>query len=185
MDNLVGKTLVAMPGIGDPRFNRSIILLCAHSDDFAMGLVLNKPMDDLTLPQLFDQLEIKQDIRVPDSRVLDGGPVGTDRGFVVHSNDYFSEGTTVDVTDSLCMTATRDILEAMAAGGAPQNATLTLGYSGWGPGQLEKELAENAWIVAPSSTDIIFGEDHSKKWQQVLDLIGIDPSRLASAGGQA
>lgn len=185
MDYLVGQTLVAMPGIGDPRFLRSVILICAHSDDYAMGLVVNKPIEDLTLPQLLSQLDIEQDIQIPDARVLDGGPVGTDRGFVVHTNDYFSDGTTLDVAEGLCMTATRDVLKALATGGAPEQAALSLGYSGWGPGQLEMELAENAWLTMPSSDEIVFGQDHSRKWERSLELIGIDPAHLHSGGGQA
>lgn len=185
MQDLIGKTLVAMPGIGDPRFSKAVVLICAHCDDYAMGLVLNKPMDDLTLPELLSQLDIEQDIRLPNDRVLDGGPVGTDRGFVVHSNDYYSDGTTMDVTQDLCMTATRDILVAVASGGAPERAALTLGYAGWGPGQLEHELVENAWIVAPTSEDLVFSQDHSEKWSGALASIGIDPSRLHAAGGRA
>lgn len=185
MDSLIGKTLIAMPGIGDPRFNRSIVLICAHTDEYAMGLVLNKPIDDLTLPQLLTQLGVEQDIQLPEAFVLDGGPVGTDRGFVVHSSDYFSDGTTLDVTDDLCMTATRDILKAMASGGAPERAALTLGYSGWGAGQLEMELAENAWITAPSNQEIVFSSEHSRKWDRSLELLGIDPAHLHAGGGSA
>ena len=185
MSDLAGKTLVAMPGIGDLRFNRSVVLICAHCDEYAMGLVLNKPIDDLTVPQLLDQLGIDQDIKLPESRVLDGGPVGTDRGFVLHSKDYFSDGATMDVTEDLCMTATRDILTEIARGGAPSQSVLSLGYSGWGPGQLENELAENAWIVAPSTTEIVFGVEHSKKWERALQDMGIDPALLHAAGGQA
>ena len=114
MQDLTGKLLIAMPGIGDPRFNRSVILVCAHSEDYKMGLVLNNPIDDLTLPELFTQLGIEQNIQLPDTYVLNGGPVGTDRGFVVHSTDYFSDGATVEVDEDFSMTATRDVLRAMA-----------------------------------------------------------------------
>jgi putative transcriptional regulator len=109
VQDLTGKLLIAMPGIGDPRFARSVILVCAYSDDYAMGLVLNKPMDDLTLPELLKQLDIEQDIQLPETFVLDGGPVGTDRGFVVHTEDYYSDGATVEVGSNLYMTATQDI----------------------------------------------------------------------------
>ncbi|CAN0605419.1 unnamed protein product, partial [Ectocarpus sp. 12 AP-2014] len=143
--DLNGKLLVAMPGIGDPRFSRSVILICAHSGDYTMGLVMNKPMDDLTLPELLDQLGIEQDIQLPSTYVLNGGPVGSDRGFVVHSNDYFSDGATVEVAENFSMTATRDVLRALATEGAPSQATMTLGYAGWGLGQLEHELSEHAW----------------------------------------
>ncbi len=185
MVDLTGKLLVAMPGIGDPRFSRSVVLVCAHSEDYTMGLVLNKPMDDLTLPELLSQLEIDQENDLPDSYVLNGGPVGTDRGFVVHSTDYFSDGATVEVDEAFSMTATRDILKALATGGAPEQATLTLGYSGWGPGQLEYELGENAWLTCDPHDAIIFGDRHSQKWEQALGIMGIDPLHLHTSGGRA
>ena len=185
MDDLTGKLLAAMPGIGDPRFNRSVILVCAHSDDYTMGLVLNNPIDELTLPDLFTQLGIEQNIKLPETYVLNGGPVGTDRGFVVHSTDYFSDGATVEVTEDLSMTATRDVLRAIASEGAPAQATMTLGYAGWGPGQLEHELSEHAWLVSNPHEDIVFGTAHSKKWEQTLGMLGIDPAHLHMTGGQA
>ncbi len=185
MQDLTGKLLVAMPGIGDPRFARSVILICAHSDDYTMGLVLNKPIDDLTLPELLTQLDIEQDIEVPDIYVLNGGPVGTDRGFVVHSNDYYSDNATVEVANDLSMTATRDVLRALASEGAPQQAAMTLGYAGWGPGQLENELSEHAWLVSEPHTDIVFGDAHSKKWELTLAILGIDPAHLHMTGGNA
>ena len=120
MTNLTGKLLAAMPGIGDPRFNRSVIVVCAHSDEYTMGLVVNNPMDDLKLAELLQQLGIEQDIQRPDQSVLNGGPVGVDRGFVLHNNDYFSDGATVPVSDELCMTATREILNVIAGAGAPE-----------------------------------------------------------------
>ena len=182
METLTGKILVAMPGIGDPRFAQAVILLCAHGDEYAMGLVLNKPMDDLTLPQLLGQLDIEQDIRLPDQSILDGGPVGTDRGFVVHSGDYYCDGATIDVGSGICMTATRDVLRALGKGGAPSQAAMTLGYSGWGPGQLEHELAENAWIVSDSHEDIIFDQGHDTKWSRTLEKMGINAARLQHGG---
>ncbi|MEM1146140.1 MAG: YqgE/AlgH family protein [Pseudomonadota bacterium] len=185
MQDLTGKLLVAMPAIGDPRFSKSVILICAHSDDYTMGLVLNKPIDDLTLPELLTQLGIDQDIQVPDSYVLNGGPVGTDRGFVVHSNDYFSEGATVEVATAYSMTATRDVLRALATDGAPAQATMTLGYSGWGPGQLEHELSEHAWLVSDPHEEIVFGRAHSTKWELTLGLLGVDPAHLHITGGNA
>ena len=185
MQDLTGKLLAAMPGIGDPRFNRSVILICAHSYDYTMGLVLNNPIDDLTVPELLTQLGIEQDIQVPDQYVLNGGPVGTDRGFVIHSTDYYSEGATVEVATDFSMTATRDVLRALATEGAPMNAAMTLGYAGWGPGQLEHELGEHAWLVAEPHADIVFGDAHSKKWEQTLGMIGIDPAHLHMTGGSA
>jgi len=184
-DGLSGKLLVAMPGIGDERFNRAVILICAHSRDYAMGLVLNDPMADLTLPDLFDQLDIEQDIKLPEIPVLNGGPVGTDRGFVVHSTDYFSDGATVQVTDELCMTATRDVLQAIASGPSPRQSMLSLGYAGWGPGQLEYELSQNAWIVSQPDTTLVFGDAFAQKWEASLERVGIDPAFLHMDGGHA
>lgn len=185
MEDLTGKVLVAMPSIGDPRFSRSVILLCAHQSDYAMGIVLNKPMDDLKLPDLLEQLNIEPTIQLPPQDVLNGGPMAQDRGFVVHSSDYFSDGATLDVTPDLCMTATHDILKSIASGGAPANATMALGYAGWGAGQLEEELAENAWIVSQANDDILFGSEHENKWAQALEIIGINSAHLHSGGGQA
>ena len=185
MDGLIGRILVAMPGIGDPRFARSVVLLCAHSEEYTMGLVLNKPIKDLILPDLFDQLDVESSIKLPDTYVLDGGPVAKDRGFVVHSGDYFSDGATMEVAEDICMTATHDILKAIASGGAPHRAAMTLGYAGWGAGQIEYELAENAWILADPDHDIIFGVKHSRKWQRSLELMGINSTHLLSDGGNA
>ncbi|MEO1642166.1 MAG: YqgE/AlgH family protein [Pseudomonadota bacterium] len=183
--SLTGKLLVAMPGIGDERFDRAVILVCAHSTDYAMGLVLNDPMKDLTLPDLFDQLGIDQDIKLPETPVLNGGPVGTDRGFVIHSTDYYSDGATLQVTDSICMTATRDVLVAMASGGSPNRSILSLGYAGWGPGQIEYELSQNAWIVSKPDIGLVFDEGFEGKWEASLDRIGIDPAFLQMEGGSA
>lgn len=185
LQELTGKLLIAMPGIGDSRFSRSLVLVCAHEPDYAMGIALNKPIDDLTLPQLLTQLGIEQDIRVPDTAVLSGGPVGTDRGFVVHSDDFHSDGATMDIGDNCCLTATRDILIAIASGEAPRESVMALGYSGWGPGQLENEIAENAWLIGDTIPDLVYGTQHDGKWSRALELIGIDASRLHSAGGNA
>ena len=182
MQDLTGKLLVAMPGIGDPRFNRSVILVCAHSEDYTMGLVLNNPIDDLTLSALFTQLGIEQNIQLPDTYVLNGGPVGTDRGFVVHSTDYFSDGATIEVDEELSMTATRDVLRAMATEGAPLQATMTLGYAGWGPGQLEGEIQQNAWMIVPASEKMIFDTDLESKWSRALGQLGITPEMLSTGG---
>ena len=183
--DLTGKLLIAMPGIGDPRFARSIILICAHESDYAMGLVLNNPIDDLTLPELLTQLGIEQDIHLPERAVLNGGPVGMDRGFVVHSGDFHSDGATMDIHDDICLTATRDVLVAIAAGDTPRDSVMALGYSGWGAGQLETEIAANSWIIGEAIPEIIYGEDHSRKWGLALDLLGVDPAKLHSAGGTA
>ena len=183
--DLTGKLLIALPGIGDPRFSRSVILVCAHSPEFAMGIVLNKPMTGLTLPQLLEQLEVPVEIDVPEDLVLDGGPVSSDRGFVLHTDDVVSEGATLEIDGTFCMTATRDILLAIGSRGAPRRSVLALGYSGWGAGQLEYELAENAWLIGEPSPDLVFGESHEGKWDVALNQMGIDSGRLQIRPGNA
>ncbi len=183
--NLTGQLLIAMPGIGDLRFDRSVILICAHSEDYAMGLVLNKPVEGLTLPELLEQLDIPASIHIPGRDVLEGGPVGADRGFVLHSADYHCRDATMEIAEDLCLTATRDILHALVSERAPHRATLALGYSGWGAGQLEYELRENAWLVGEPAIEIVFGNDHQRKWDRALDLIGVSSGRLQADPGHA
>ncbi|MEM6410362.1 MAG: YqgE/AlgH family protein [Pseudomonadota bacterium] len=183
--DLTGKFLIATPEIGDDRFKRSVILVCAHAEDFAMGLILNKPVEGLTLPTLLDQLEIPMTVSLPDYQVLDGGPVGKDRGFVLHSADFSCDSATMQVGGNICLTATRDALHAIASEKPPENAILALGYSGWGPGQIEQEIAENAWLVANIDQDLVFARSHESKWQQALDIMGITPLHLQSGIGHA
>lgn len=183
--DLTGKVLIAMPGIGDDRFNRAVILVCAHAEDFAMGLVLNKPMEGVTLPDLLDQLGIPVSISVPDMEVLDGGPVGRDRGFVLHSQDFNCDEATMRVGRGLCLTATRDVLHAIASNKPPARAVLALGYSGWGPGQIEAELSDNAWLVCDWDHRLIYDEAHEDKWRYALDQLGISPAFLQSDAGHA
>tara|TARA_R110000787_G_scaffold32370_3_gene85580 strand:+ start:7014 stop:7574 length:561 start_codon:yes stop_codon:yes gene_type:complete len=183
--DLTGKLLIALPSIGDPRFSRSVILLCAHSPDFAMGIVLNKPMEGIRLPELFEQLDVSTELGVPDAPVLDGGPVNTDRGFVIHTDDVISEGATLEIDGAFCMTATRDMLKLIGSSAAPRKSVLALGYSGWGAGQLEIELAANAWIIGEPDDDLVFGESHDLKWRHALGRMGIDSGRLHVEGGSA
>ena len=182
---LCGKLLIAMPGIGDGRFSHAVILVCSHGPDHAMGLILNKPVPGLNLPQLLDQLDVPSEIKLPPRPVLDGGPVGRDRGFVLHSDDFMSEESTLEISDGVCMTATREVLHAIASEAPPRHAVLALGYAGWGEGQLEDELSENAWLVADATPVLIYGHDHETKWAMAMDSLGIDPSRLQAAAGRA
>ena len=183
--DLTGKLLIALPAIGDHRFARSVILICAHSPEFAMGVVLNKPMAHLRLPQLFEQLDVPIEADVPDTFVLDGGPVSPDRGFVLHTDDVFSEGASLPIEGDICMTATRDILHAMGSRHPPRRSVLALGYSGWGAGQLEGELADNAWLVSDLDPELIFSAAHEKKWRHALGRLGIDTGRLQVDPGNA
>ena len=182
---LGGKLLIASPSIGDPRFDRTVILMCDHSEDHAMGIVLNKPVEGLRLPSLLEQLGIEGEASAPDRAVLVGGPVERDRGFVLHSTDFASDDSTLPISDTIGLTATKDALEAIASPNPPRRSLLALGYSGWGAGQLEEELAHNAWFVADLDEDLIFAESAETKWERALDLLGVDLERLSSLSGNA
>lgn len=183
--DLTGRILIAQPAIGDSWFARSVILMCAHSEEFAMGIVLNKPMENLVLPDLLEHLDIPVEIDLPESLVLDGGPVSSERGFVLHSQDVISEGATLDVGPELCMTATRDMLVALGTKNAPHRSVLALGYASWSAGQLEEEIVDNAWIIGHPTNDLVFGESYDQKWTQALNLIGVDSGRLQLDAGRA
>lgn len=184
--DLSGKLLIAMPGMTDPRFQKSVIFLCAHSDDGAMGLVINHPAKELTFPGLLEQLSIylaPGQLSLPDVHL--GGPVENARGFVLHSAEYEGTSGTLKVDDRFGMTATLDILEDIAHGTGPNSCLLALGYSGWGPGQIESELQQNAWLVGEANEQIVFSGDSDAKWAGALALMGIDPFTLSGAAGRA
>lgn len=183
--DLAGQILIAMPGMADPRFDHSVILVCAHSPDGAMGLILNKPLDELSFAGLLEQLGIPRDPQGRDIRVQFGGPVERGRGFVLHSSDWLAEGSTLSVPGGLGMTATLDILQALAQGGGPGEAVLALGYSGWGPGQLEAEIGRNDWLTSTAPEGLVFGADDGAKWSAALRGMGIDPLTLSAAAGRA
>lgn len=183
--DLTGKMLIAMPGMGDPRFARSIVYMCAHSPEAALGLIVNKPTPEVRFPDLLGQLGIATGPGARDIRVHFGGPVEMGRGFVLHSSDFASEGGTLQVDDDVSLTATLDILEAIARGKGPQSSMLALGYAGWGPGQLESEIASNGWLTCPARKDLLFGRANEHKWTAALKSIGVDPLTLSSAAGRA
>lgn len=183
--HLDGRLLVAMPSMGDPRFDRSVIYICAHSDNGAMGLIVNKPAADLKFSDLLDQLDIKADRPIEGIDVHYGGPVEHGRGFVLHSRDYGSEDSTLTVNDEFGMTATLDILEDISQGFGPQSCLLALGYAGWGPGQLEGEIRENGWLICDADASLVFSADHEGKWAAAMKQIGIDPRVLSMEGGRA
>ena len=183
-NGLTGHLLIASPAIEDT-FARSVILVCAHSAEHAMGIVLNKPMADLRIGELLSQLQIEDADRAPDQAVLNGGPVDQDRGFVVHTSDYHSEDATLEIGGGLALTATKDVLEAMTSEDGPTRATLALGYAGWGPGQLESELQANAWLVGTPDEELIFGNAVTDKWRYALSMIGVAPEQLSGLSGQA
>ncbi len=183
-DFLTGQLLIAMPGMQDPRFHRTVVFLCDHSATGAMGLIVNKPAESLALKDLFERLSIPVTSAIAGQRVRFGGPVETARGFVLHSSDYSADDASLAVDADTAMTATLDILHAMAAGEGPKRAMVALGYSGWGPGQLEREMQRNGWLYAPPDPDILFGADNATKWERALAKIGVDPALLL-AGGSA
>ncbi|NAZ37997.1 YqgE/AlgH family protein [Rubellimicrobium sp. CFH 75288] len=186
MDSLAGQFLIAMPGMGDPRFERSVVYLCAHGPEGAMGLIVNKPALDLRFADLLDQLGIpRPDRGLRDIRVHFGGPVEGGRGFVLHSSDWATEGGTLRVDDRVSMTATLDILRRIAEGGGPRDSMLALGYAGWGPGQLEDEIGRNAWLTGPARPEILWSRANEHKWNAALKAIGVDPLGLSSAAGRA
>jgi putative transcriptional regulator len=182
---LDGKLLVAMPGMGDPRFEKSVILMCAHSAEGAMGLIVNRPTPDLSFANLLEQLSIPRAPEGRDIRVHFGGPVERGRGFVLHSADYKGGPATMKIEGGYGMTATLDILEALARGEGPSRAILALGYSGWGPGQVEAEIKSNGWLVVDAAADLVFSADDAGKWTGALKRLGIDPLTLSAAAGRA
>ena len=183
--NLTGKLLIAMPDMKDSRFDRAVIFICAHSSDGAMGLMVNKPALDVRFSDLLEQLSIDKDDQTTDVRIHIGGPVETGRGFVLHTSDYKSDAGTMEVADGFAMTATLDILEDIATGGGPNRSMLGLGYTGWGPGQLENELVNNGWLVCNATDDILFGRAAEHKWTAALKVLGVNPLMLSASGGSA
>ncbi len=182
--SLSGQLLVAMPGIGDPRFDRTVIYLCAHGPEGAMGLVVNRLLDNLTFPDLLRQLNIDCDGIDERIEVHFGGPVDAGRGFVLHSADFRQDSTMV-VDDDIALTATVDILRAIADGRGPFMSLLALGYAGWGPGQLDNEILANGWLCVPSDSDLVFGPDQGGKWERAMAKVGIDPLLLSGDAGHA
>lgn len=183
--SLTGKMLIAMPGMGDPRFDKSVVFICAHSDEGTMGLIINKPTDDVSLAELLGQLEIGISGGVPEATVYFGGPVENGRGFVLHSPDYTSPISTLEVDGRFSMTATMDILEEIAKGGGPKRALMALGYAGWGPGQLADEISQNGWLTCEADPDLVFGADNGGKWEAALKTLGVSALMLSAAAGRA
>ncbi|MDP0929322.1 YqgE/AlgH family protein [Paracoccus onubensis] len=185
--NLTGKVLIAMPGMSDARFHRSVVLICAHSAEGAMGLVLNRPLPEIDFDDLMRQLDIESDDAGRRIEVRFGGPVEPGRGFVLHKVPEHGEDPDgrMRIAGGLAMTTTRDILEELAHGKGPEPAVLALGYAGWGPGQLEDEMLRNGWLLGESADDLIFGADHDDKWPAALRVQGIDPSLLSASAGRA
>lgn len=183
--DLTGKLLIAMPGMGDPRFAHSVVFMCAHSPEGAMGLILNKPTGDLHLHDLLEQLQITTGAEMLNRPVYFGGPVESGRGFVLHERGYHSSISTLDVDARFAMTATMDILEDLAQGRGPLKAMIALGYAGWGPGQLEGEIAQNGWLTCEADLSLVFDQPDATKWEAALKTLGIDALALSADAGRA
>ena len=183
--DLTGKLLIAMPGMGDPRFEHSVVYLCSHNDDGAMGLIVNKPAADVHLSDLLEQLSIGPEGAGRDTPVHYGGPVEGARGFVLHTPGEAPRQHSLVVDGDFAMTATLDILEDIAAGRGPGHALMMLGYSGWGPGQLEGEIAMNGWLTAEASADLVYALADTDKWGAALRSIGVEPLTLSASAGRA
>lgn len=181
---LGGKLLLSMPGMGDPRFERTVIYICTHNDEGAMGLVINREMDSLSFPQLLEQLDIDCTPPFPDIPIHSGGPVETGRGFVLHSADFVQDSTLI-VSETIAVTATVDILKALAVDQGPRSHLVALGYVGWGAGQLDQELKSNGWISTEGDDEIIFHTDVADKWPRAMAMMGIDISMLSAHTGHA
>lgn len=189
---LDGQLLIAMPAMGDPRFSRSVIYLCAHSSEGAMGIIINQRAPNISFTELLEQLHIvptEDRISLPPSlsamAVHLGGPVETGRGFVLHSADYFKAESTLPIDESVCLTATIDILRDIAKGSGPNRALLALGYAGWAPGQLEDEIQSNGWLNCPANPELIFDPEVDLKYNKALGVLGVDPIRLVNDSGHA
>ena len=189
---LDGQMLVAMPSMSDDRFARAVIYICAHSQDGAMGIIVNHPVQKVSFSEILVQLDVlpaDDAIRLPAAigavPVVKGGPVETGRGFVLHSDDYFVDDSTLPIDNGVALTATLDVLRAIAQGSGPRKAVLALGYAGWSPGQLESEIQANGWLNCPADAYLIFDPGMDKKYERALRKIGIDPSMLSGEAGHA
>jgi putative transcriptional regulator len=189
---LDGQMLIAMPSMQDERFSRSLIYVCAHSTEGAMGIVVNHPAANINFPDLLVQLEVIPPtdlIQLPAQaggiKVLKGGPVETSRGFVLHSADFFIQDSTLPIDEGICLTATLDILKAIAHGNGPESAVLALGYAGWAAGQLESEIQDNGWLHCSADADLIFGTDVEAKYDRAMRKIGVNSAMLSSEAGHA
>lgn len=185
--SLAGRLLLAMPAMGDPRFHKAVIYVCAHDENGAMGLVVNQRLPGVDLRQLLLQLDIPPGAAAPDAAktpVMSGGPVESARGFVLHSSE-FRHPDTIRIDDSFSVTGTIDALKAIASGHGPRDMLFILGYAGWSPGQLDREIQDNAWLIADADPSLVFAADPGEKWDRVIGRLGIDPGMLSGAAGHA
>lgn len=186
---LIGQVLIAMPSMADPRFSQSVIYLCAHSEEGAMGIVFNRPLVTPSFADLLKQLEVDPVPPARSIRLCQGGPVDNARGFVLHTTDWTGDGSLLvragRANEEMALTASLDVLKAIAAGGGPECGMLALGYAGWGPGQLDQEIQQNTWLSAPADRGLLFDDDHDAKWRRALAKLHVDPLLLSPAAGRA
>lgn len=191
VSSLKDQCLVAMPGMQDERFIKTVIYLVGHGEDGAMGLVINQSLEDIQFSEVLEDMKLgsSEDLiclpSVRDRQVLRGGPVDTSRGFVLHTTDYQGAGDTYDVSDQICLTATTEALKAISIGPGPEKSLFALGYCGWGPGQLENELKDNGWLTVPSSSGLLFDAPLDDRYDKALAQLGISPAQLSSEAGHA
>ena len=181
---LTGQILIAMPAMTDPRFTKSVIYICVHNEEGAMGLVVNKTIDSLAFPELLKQLDIGVHGIIDDRPIYHGGPLDTGRGFILHSLDY-QQDSTINITEGLGLTVTIDVLSDIAENRGPAQSLLALGYAGWGPNQLDDEIQQNAWLQSSADRELIFNLQNDKKWECAISSIGIDLSLLSAEMGHA
>jgi len=183
---LSGKLIIAMPTMSDPRFKRSVVCICAHNEDGAIGIIINKIIESLSFAKIIKQLRLKKNKVKSDysEPIYFGGPVETERGFILHTADYFSENST-SINTQISMTASTEILQALIDGNGPNKSIIALGYAGWGPGQLDTEIQSNAWLSVQSDPELIFSDKTSEKWDMALEKIGVDPALLSTESGRA
>ncbi len=181
---LTGQLLIAMPGMSTPHFAQAVIYVCAHTPEGAMGIVLNRPLASPSFGDLLEQLDVtpKPPVRAID--LFRGGPMDAARGFVLHTTDWTGDGSLL-VDPQIALTASLDVLKSIADGGGPERGLLALGYAGWGPGQLDREMGENAWLSAPASVDILFDGDHETKWRRAMGILKVNPMLLSGTAGHA
>ena len=183
---LSGKLIIAMPTMSDPRFKRSVVCICAHNEDGAIGIIINKIIESLSFSKIIKQLKLKKNMTKSDYKdhIYFGGPVETERGFILHSADYSSENST-SINSEISMTASTEILQALIDGNGPNKSIVALGYAGWGPGQLDTEIQSNAWLSVESDLELIFSAKTAEKWDMALEKIGVNPALLSTEAGRA
>ena len=181
---LAGQLLIAMPAMEDSRFAQSVLLICAHTDEGAMGIVVNRPLATPSFEALLEQLDVKPTPPARQIRLCEGGPMDHGRGFVLHTADWTGDGS-LQVGEQLALTASLDVLHEIANGGGPKDGLLALGYASWGPGQLDRELGENVWLTAPATHEVLFDAEYDTKWRRAMAILRIDPFMLSGAAGHA